>query len=325
MYNVCGKPYDTKAIEMNNRANYYDIEKLCQHFFDKLGSVYHLCTPENHPIIFRNSEDFKRGMTLLGIAAIYHKKVRFITFELMNNHIHIIIEGKEYDITEFFECFKRLLYKCLHTDGVRPDLNGFTMKLHQINNLENIRNAIAYANRNGSVVDRHVCPFTYPWGSNRYFFNTESKTRYEEQKSIMKMRQKREITQSRKYDKTEDLYLVDGYVCPLSFCHVEYGEHMFRDARHYFAKVSRHIESYDEIAKMIGEQIYYTDDDLFSIACTLSAKEYDCKTPSQLPKDDKIKLARHLIKEYNAGSKQIQRMLKIDAAIMTALFGNSKL
>ena len=76
---------------------------------------------------------------------------------------------------------------------------------------------------------------------------------------------------------------------------------------------------------MIGEQIYYTDDDLFSIACTLSAKEYDCKTPSQLPKDDKIKLARHLIKEYNAGSKQIQRMLKIDAAIMTALFGNSKL
>ena len=98
---------------------------------------------------------------------------------------------------------------------------------------------------------------------------------------------------------------------------------LFRDARHYFTKISKHIESYDEIAKMIGEQIYYTDDDLFSIVCSLASKKYDCKVPSQLQKNEKMELAIILHREYNAGIKQIQRMLKIDAAILSAFFGSN--
>ena len=308
---------------MDNRANYYDIEKLCQHYFEKIGTAYHLCTPENHPIIFRNPDDFKKGMSMIGIVAKAHKKVLLMTFELMSNHLHMIIIGKPEDIEEFFRCLKRLLEKNLYSDGNTLDLGGLNMQLHEITTLESLRNAIAYANRNGSVVDRHVSPYTYPWGANKYFFNTEAKCRFEERKRKITVREKRRMTRSHKYDCMEELHMVDGYVCPLSFCCVTDAENLFRDARHYFTKVSRHIESYDEIAKMIGEQIYYTDDDLFSIVCSWAAKKFGCNIPSQLQKDEKIEMAKLLRREYNADIRKIGRLLKMDMAVLTALFGKS--
>lgn len=308
---------------MNDRASFYDIENVCLYYYNKLGRCFHLCTPENHTIVFRNTEEFKRGMNIIGITAKGYPKVKILTFEVMSNHLHIVIAGEPEDILEFFDCLKKQLSRCLYQDGSRPDLNGFTAFLHEITSLENLRNAIAYANRNGSVIDRHVCPYTYPWGSNRYFFNPEATSRYKQTKRKATVRELRAMTLSRKYDSFTDAYLVDDYVCPLSFCLIPEAEMLFRDARHYFTKVSKHIESYDEIAKMIGEQIYYTDDDLFSIVCSLATKKFDCKVPSHLQKNDKIELAKILHREYNAGVKQIQRMLKIDAAILTALFGSN--
>ena len=308
---------------MNSRAAFYDREALCQHYFEKLGKVYHLCTPENHPIIFRNTDEFARGMSLLAIAQRTICEVNIITFELMNNHLHLIVVGDSSEIALMFECYRKLLQKCLYLSGGTPDLKGFIMHLHEITSLENLRNAIAYANRNGAVVDRDVCPYTYPWGANRFFFNPEAKARYESQKSKMSCRDKRAITRSHKYDNIDDLYLLDGYVSPLSFCLISEGEKLFRDARHYFTKVSRHIECYDEIAKMIGEQIYYTDDDLFSIACALSLQKFNCRIPSQLSGKEKIDLAKILNREYNAGIKQLQRMLKIDQSLLISIFGNT--
>ena len=131
----------------------------------------------------------------------------------------------------------------------------------------------------------------------------------------------RTVTQSRQYDDLKDVYEVDGYASPMSFCAISLGEDLFRSARHYFSKVSRHIESYDQIAKMIGESIYYTDDDLFQVVCTLSKKKYDCKIPTLLPQAAKVEIAKIIRSEYNANNKQIQRMLKIDQSVLLALFG----
>jgi hypothetical protein len=260
-------------------------------------------------------------MSILGLVASYHKDVKIITFELMNNHAHIIATGTIESITNLFNGYKKLLTKCLNHNEHAPDLDKFNMHLHRINSLENMRNAIAYVNRNGSVVDRHVCPYSYHWGANKYFFNPEAKSRYQEKKRKITTREKRNIAQSHKFDNSDRLYVLDGYICPLSFCAISDGENLFRDTRHYFSKISRHIESYDEIAKLIGEQIYYTDDDLFSVLCTLSQKHYNCKIPSQLKSEEKVAMAKLLHKEYNANVKQLQRMLKIDAAVLTALFG----
>ena len=95
---------------------------------------------------------------------------------------------------------------------------------------------------------------------------------------------------------------------------------MFRDAHNYFFKISKNIEIYRDIASLIGEQLYYSDDDLFSMICKISAERYKVNSPSQLSKNDKLELAKRMHYDYNAGNKQIARMLKIDLSILSSMF-----
>ena len=62
-------------------------------------------------------EDFKTAMTALDVAAVLFKKVRIITFELMSNHIHMILNGEAEDCLELFERFKARLRRILKTNG----------------------------------------------------------------------------------------------------------------------------------------------------------------------------------------------------------------
>ena len=72
---------------------------------------------------------------------------------------------------------------------------------------------------------------------------------------------------------------------------------------------------------MIGENLFYTDNDMFQIACIISRKEHNCSSPHLLSRDGKIKLAKILHYDYNATLKQVQRMLKIDVMTLKSLFG----
>lgn len=314
---TCAVLSDKVFVGMRGGLSYYDRENLCLMSYKKMPEVFHGCTQENFPLIFESEADLKVGMTLFAVCAHKHvDNLQFLTFELMTNHVHIVVAGRHDDILDFFNEFKKILGRKLN-----KNLDELNLSLHPVVDLENLRNVIAYANRNGAVVDEDVCPYTYPWGANRFYFNEEAKLRYQSSRKKMRSCEIRSVTQSRQYDDLKDVYEVDGYASPMSFCAISLGEQLFRSARHYFSKVSRHIEGYDEIAKMIGESIYYTDDDLFQIVCTLSKKNYQCNTPAQLPYKAKIEIAKIIRSEYNASNKQIQRMLKIDQSVLTALFG----
>ena len=94
---------------------------------------------------------------------------------------------------------------------------------------------------------------------------------------------------------------------------------MFRDAAHYFNKLSKSIESNAAIAKEIGESVWYTDDELYSLARRISKEKYGAASLAVMAPDHKISLAKTLHFEFNAGAKQLQRMLKIDSSVLIAL------
>ena len=114
--------------------------------------------------------------------------------------------------------------------------------------------------------------------------------------------------------------VLDGYVSPISFCDIDTGESLFRNARQYFIRISKSVESYKDIADVIGESIYYTDDDLFMVAKQISSAQYNEPRLPLLPYDSKIKIAKTLHFNYNASNKQIQRLLSLDAVVVSSLF-----
>ncbi|MCQ2175719.1 MAG: hypothetical protein MJY80_05085 [Bacteroidales bacterium] len=257
-------------------------------------------------------------MNLFALSLKLHTGISVLTFELMSNHIHALFYGEDTDIRAWFKCFVKLLKHNLdHASDAIISLEG---KCFPINNDDYLRNTLLYINRNGFVISPEESPFSYPWGANRYYFNPEAKLRFSVSKKVLKFREKRAMTRSALFDKAEGLFLVDGYISPMCFCDITAGESLFRNARQYFTKVSKNLESNKDIAAIIMESSYYIDDDLYAYLVAFCSKQYGCKNPTMLPAAEKIELAKKLHYDFNAGNKQIARMLKMDLSAVYSLF-----
>lgn len=298
-------------------SNYHSGEQECELHFLNSGPFYNANTPENHPIIFTKDEDYKTAMSILALSAMSFPDVKIYAFQIMSNHIHLVACGEASLIQDFFRFFTGRLRKHFKES---IDRDSFKLKLFQINDLSYLRNAIAYVNRNGFVVNDDVTPFSYPWGSSAYYFQDILVNYKNNTSTTIGLNRVRRIMHSRYLDKFKDIPFVNGYISPLEFCHIKEAEAFFRNAKQYFYLISRNVEAYSEIAKTIGESMYYTDTDLYLIAVKLSGKLYQIERLIELKPEQKIEMAKRLHYDYNASDKQLVRMLKIPQDILKSLF-----
>jgi len=294
----------------------YSRDDECERCFRKQGQLYNANTPENHPIVFSTVEEFKAAMTILAVCAMMFPDIKIYAFQLMNNHVHLIVGGSKQRIHEFFAFFVHSLDK--YFDRKR-DFNDFKLKLFPINDLQYLRNAIVYVNRNGFVVNSDMTPFSYPWGSSQYYFQPVA-VRYAKMagKSIG-FTLLRALMHSRYCDKHKGMIMVDGCASPLEFCDIATGESFFRDAKQYFYFISRKVEAYSDVAKSIGESIFYNDTDLYTAAVGIAKNHYGASDLRTLTAGAKIEMAKRLHYDYNASAKQLQRLLSVDVELLTAI------
>ena len=296
-------------------------EGRCALIFNEFPPFWHLWTPENHPVFLPDREAFMAAMDILAICALLTPEVRIITFQLMTNHLHLTLAGSRDHCMRLFNCFEKYLSRYLKARGITVKLSFGEVNPRPLESLQDVRNVITYNNRNGYVVSPDETPFTYPWGANAYYFNYAAKARFHESGKCLNRESRRHMIHSHDADiLPKPIVMVDGYACPMDFCDISLGESLFRCASHYFREVSRNIESQKMIAREIGERIFYKDDELFGVVLTLCQEKFGGQKPSLLPASVKQELALLLHDEYHAGNKQIQRMLRLDAAVLSAMF-----
>ena len=114
---------------------------------------------------------------------------------------------------------------------------------------------------NNFVVDPGHTPFSYPYGANSCYFMPMIRERKHVLFGELTLREKRNLIHAREPSYPKDYIITDGYFSPVNYCRFDIGEAIFRDARHYFFLLGKNVESYRDIAKEIGDSIYYTDDD----------------------------------------------------------------
>ena len=300
--------------------NFYGQETKCEFAFCGLGDCFHLWTPEDFPIIFTSEDDFKRGMSIIGLCSRLFPDVKIITFELMSNHLHILASGKESRVRMMFERIKEAVRRFVISAGRTFDSNAFRPGIRRIEDLSDMRNVIVYDNKNGFIVSPHHTPFSYPWGANRYYFNQGAVALARQNARPITLRERRLFSHSRDFDKTgSDLTCFDGYVSPVSFCAIDEGESLFRNASHYFFQLSRSVETNRKIAKEIGESIYYNDDELFAAVSQIARDRYHSSNLSSINSESKLELAKTMYFDYNANPKQIARMLRLPLSALESL------
>ena len=82
-------------------------ERVCQRVFDENGPFWHLYTDGTvMQDIFCNDDEKKRGVMALAVEVLLFGKVKIITFEIMSNHVHMIMSGTGEHCLELFERYK---------------------------------------------------------------------------------------------------------------------------------------------------------------------------------------------------------------------------
>ena len=297
-------------------------EQQCKDLFFSRGPFYHLCTPgDSQVVLFETDDDFRFAMNLMASSAYSEPDVNVITFEAMRTHLHFIGEGPVAAAEEWFSKMRRRLYRFYQSTGRVRNLDSFRASVFPIGDLSFLRNSIAYVNRNGYLVHPEHTPFSYPWGANRFYFNPDAKQRRDRKYSDLFIRERRQLFGSHSVDYPGEAPIVDGYISPGFFCDLKLGEGVFRDARHYFSLVSRSVEAYQDIAKLLGDSVFYTDDELYLIVRQMCRDRYGNARPEILTPDQKNEMARTLHFDYKSSNKQIQRMLRMEEHKLLALFG----
>lgn len=292
--------------------------------YESLRPLWHLWTPEDHEIIFRDARSFKAGINILSICAKMVLNVKIITFELMSNHLHITASGPGDELMKLFTLFRRFLRRYFRACGTDVNLDNFECRIREITSLEEARGVIAYNNRNGFVISPDSTPFSFPWGANSYYFNPHAKSIYiNSKKERLSQRKRRKLIHTHYSDGMKNPPLmIDGFACPLDFCFIGEGEQLYRNAAHYFRDISKNVESQKHIADALGERMFFNDDDLFAITRRISKDKYGQASPGLLQNSEKLELAKTMHFDYNANSKQIARILKVERGVIEALFPN---
>ena len=301
--------------------SFSEKERICESIFISHGPYWHIYTDGTQmQNIFISKEDFIMGMWCLAAAQHLCKSVRVITFELMGNHIHLILAGAKEDCIKVFDLFAARLKKAFPKRQRAIDWGKFKMDILPIESLQALRNEIIYANRNAFVANPAYTPDSYPWGGGCAYFNPWLKHLVTTPLNELPILTQRALLHTKKIAPVADLKVIDSMPFIPSFCDISLGESMFRDARSYFNSLTRNAEAFSQIASRLKDTIFLTDEELYSVLCFHINKEYSVKTLSQLSAQQKIATARYMHFHYNATNQQLRRMLRLDIAILEEMF-----
>lgn len=300
---------------------YTEQERRCEREFEIAGPFWHLYTNGRKMEDFLcEEEEFKTVMTALAVTAMLSPEVRIITFELMSNHIHLILSGESENCMELFQRFKVRIRRILLSKRKTISWNSFCPEILPIENLTAMRNEIIYVNRNGFVANSQYTPFSYPWGGGCAYFSPYFHLLPASTLKELGFNRSRELTHFRDVKLIENLKFVGDIAYITSFCRIDIGERMFRNARSYFHSLTRNAEAFSQIAQRLKDTIFMTDDELYVIAVRYAESNFQNRQLTTLSPDQKIRLSKELHFKYSASNQQIRRLLKLDIGLLNELF-----
>ena len=298
--------------------NYRDLEAYCESRFLQGVPYWHIYTPGvETPVLFGVKEDYVFMMNLICQSAVATDGMEIIAFEVMSNHLHIVVSGEELFARRFFAFLDKRLKRCAKSLTCKEIPSSFEARYKEIDSLQSLRNTIVYVNRNGFVTDRNYTPFTYPWGTGNYYFNGAGFGGVNTNLNVNEMRR---MFRGRAAILPDKYHVNDGYILPSSYCNLELGMSLFRDAHHYFFMVSKNVETYGELALELNDGEYLTDTELVSQLVKLLKIDYNVNSLRDLGKSQKYDLARRLRFEFRSSNEQIRRVLNLTSAEVNTIF-----
>lgn len=297
----------------------YEFERRCDLKFVENGPYWHICSPPDFPAFFCNDSEFKQGVTQLALCA-FEFKVRIVAFELMNNHLHLILAGERDECEKLFYSYRSRISRVSKTFGHDISFDRMHPNVISIDDVRALRNEIAYVHRNCLVPNPNMVPNNYLWGTGYLYFNNLLYYCPLTDVNSLTIREKRSLLHSRNTELPSHYKLFSGMISPLSFCTVNEGQMYFRNPLAYNHAIFNDYETYSKLSKRDNESSCISYEEFYYAATSICRTEFNVNTINKLSDADKHRLAQKMHDDYNATNAQLNRVLGIDKAVLNELF-----
>ena len=244
---------------------------------------YHLVTDKTK-WLFHTPEDFVFGMNTIALCALLYP-VRIVRFELMGNHIHIVLEGTGVACLKvFFYTRKRL--------GVDLDF-----QLIPIENNEQLINTLLYVDRNPYETDLNVLPGGYPWGTGSLGFRMQSPGGVRAD-TLSKAYLRRILHSDVEIPGDSRVDTELGMILPASYVDTAFFERLFGTASFYLTRFVKALEAFLHTADESGESIVFSTAEVDSLVEDQLRTNYGGNRFRNLHAWEKEKLVQTLANQY---------------------------
>lgn len=299
---------------MEIKNSYWEQERVCETKFLEGGPFFLLTTEDLPWLLFETEEDFKEGTNVIAISLAY-LPIKLLVDVQMNNHLHLLFEGYQTDVTCFVTRLRKQILAFLHRKG--RSLRSWNIQIQPITDFRHFRNAILYVARNPYVAHRNATPLGYRWGSAHLLFNSNIADYSEGQPYVqLTYKAKRQLCHSHNIGLPDTYRVHGGMITRLSFVDYPRTQDFFISANQFFQHLSRKKESDIETARWIGESILLPNDDVFRIV----SDWFGVKSITSLPLEKRMEAARRMKAELSSNNKQIAQVLRFPQSQIDALF-----
>ena len=279
---------------------------------------FHVCTNGTVlPWMFKDDEDFIFGITRIGICCLL-TDITVLVYTLMDNHVHFLLYGTIKNCRKFINKYKLLTGKWVaHKYGIPKYLKRLPASIIPLKTEEDILEAAVYIDRNAIMAGFDGMPYEYPWSSCSLMFkkSADNSRRWNIIKDFTR-NELRGLLKSRVSFPEDWSFDDNGMLNPMCFTDINRIERIFKSPARYLYYLVKKLEGKINQTLEENERSFISDKDLRYIASEIADQTYCSKDIRTLNIKSRLILARKLKKDYASSTKQLSRVLNLDASIL---------
>ena len=271
---------------------------------------YHFITDGwKEGMLFHTLGQYAYGMILIGLLTLKFG-IRILSFSLMSNHIHIVLEGTGRACVEAFNYLRLKISRRLVQDGYPPVPDDYWFKLVPIESDQQLRREIIYVDRN--AFEWQICiPSGYPWGSAYLQYSRIGKMIAGIRAGDLSKRKLEELTGSRISIPSHWEFHPTYGLLPSSFVDYSAFYRLFPSAKDYQSSLVKDYETYVTVAKALDEVPTFSEEEATDILRNILHDQYKGRRLKELGNNEKGQIVGILAKTYLMPTTQIARVLKM--------------
>ena len=277
---------------------------------------YHLCTDGKMcKRLFHSDRHFAFVVNTLAIIAVKFDVIIY-AYEIMPNHIHLILSCTGDTCVEIFDYLMRRISAMLEEDGYEGPPDNYFFKLIPVENAASMRSLYVYLARN--PYEKGICmPCSYKWGTGRLAFSDINELAGGKKVSEYSKRELTKLLRSKEELPGDWILSPEIGVLPQCFIRTKKFYELFPTVKNWLTMLVKDYESCLRISKEVDEEMELSDIERNDIVSTLIVKEYKKSGIGELSEPERFRLAGDLFSRYNMKTWEIATLLKISPKVVS--------